>query len=360
MTRSSDFQKLRFALPAKEDFYFTLKKRVAEHFETTKRPRHADKRAVAKALILIGFLVILYSILISDKVHGWKFIGVFVLAGLTEILLGFNIYHDVNHGAFFAHSKWNSLCSYGFDLIGLSSFVWKKFHNGAHHTYTNIPGFDGDIERSPFIRMSPQDKLYSIQRYQHLYAPLLLYGLGTLNKVFYTDYKDLWLISKKEPPPKKELFLFFFFKISNLIIFLAIPWMVTTVPAWQIFVGFLAAHFIGGSLMSLIFQLAHIGDELEFPHPESAKTTTWAEHQLRTTVDFATSNRWLNWLLGGLNFQAIHHLFPYICHTHYREVSAIVKKTAGEFGVTYHEHPTLWQAIRSHIAQLRKFGHGKE
>ena len=48
----------------------------------------------------------------------------------------------------------------------------------------------------------------------------------------------------------------------------------------------------------------------------------WAVHELRTTVDFAPTNRLVNWFTGGLNFQVEHHLFVVAqlllrkCHEH--------------------------------------------
>lgn len=359
-TRAADFKKLSFALPPENDFYLTLKKRVAAYFETNHLSKNADGRAMAKALILLTALGFFYTLLLSNQVKGGSLIATYIALCLTEILIGFNINHDTNHNAFFKNSQWNHVASYLFDFIGISSFVWKKFHNVAHHTYTNIPGYDGDIERSPFVRMSPQDPLHPIQRYQHIYAPLLLYGFGSINKIFFTDYKEFFLFLKRGIVPKKEIFLFFFFKALNLFLMLGVPLLVIQAPTWQILTGYFCSHFVGGAFMSLVFQLAHLGDELEFPSAEQVKRMTWAEHQLRTTLDFATQSRAVNWLLGGLNFQAVHHLFPYVCHTHYPEIATLVKKTAAEFGVPYYGDLTLFQAIRSHVATLRKFGRGED
>ncbi|MEO6759165.1 MAG: fatty acid desaturase, partial [Saprospiraceae bacterium] len=55
-------------------------------------------------------------------------------------------------------------------------------------------------------------------------------------------------------------------------------------------------------------------------------------------------------------FQVEHHLFPRICHVHYPEIAPIVRQTAAEFGVEYLENRTFWQAFRSHVATLRRFG----
>jgi linoleoyl-CoA desaturase len=62
------------------------------------------------------------------------------------------------------------------------------------------------------------------------------------------------------------------------------------------------------------------------------------------------------WLLGGLNFQIEHHLFPKISHIHYPQISKLVKETCKEFNVTYHEYSTMFDAVVSHIMYLRRMG----
>ena len=43
---------------------------------------------------------------------------------------------------------------------------------------------------------------------------------------------------------------------------------------------------------------------------DSPRQRFWAAHEVETTVDFCPRNRFLTWLLGGLNYQIEHHLFP--------------------------------------------------
>jgi len=57
---------------------------------------------------------------------------------------------------------------------------------------------------------------------------------------------------------------------------------------------------------------------------------------MRTTVNFATNNRLLTWFAGGLNFQIEHHLFPHLSHTHYPDISGIVRLTAKELGCKHY------------------------
>ena len=47
----------------------------------------------------------------------------------------------------------------------------------------------------------------------------------------------------------------------------------------------------------------------------------WALHQLKTTANFATRNRLISWLVGGLNFQVEHHLFRRVSDVHYPAIS---------------------------------------
>ncbi len=73
-------------------------------------------------------------------------------------------------------------------------------------------------------------------------------------------------------------------------------------------------------------------------------------------MDFARRSRVVAWLLGGLNFQIEHHLFPRICHVNYPAISKLVEKTCLEFGVKFTEHPSLWAGLASHFCWLRRLG----
>ena len=80
----------------------------------------------------------------------------------------------------------------------------------------------------------------------------------------------------------------------------------------------------------------------------------WAVHQLKTTANFATRNRFLSWWIGGLNFQIEHHLFPKISHIHYSAISKIIRNACGEFGIPYIEYPKMRLAFVSHVQYLRQ------
>jgi linoleoyl-CoA desaturase len=82
----------------------------------------------------------------------------------------------------------------------------------------------------------------------------------------------------------------------------------------------------------------------------------WAIHQLKTTANFATRNKIISWLIGGLNFQIEHHLFPKISHIHYPAISNIIRQVCQEYGLQYIEYPRMRHAVVSHVQFLRKMG----
>lgn len=154
-----------------------------------------------------------------------------------------------------------------------------------------------------------------------------------------------------------EHFSFWAAKIIYTFMFVALPIMLIGFTDW--IVGFLIITMVTGLAISVVFQLAHTVEHTEFPMPTEVSgkiEDEWAIHQIHTTANFATKSKTISWLLGGLNFQIEHHLFPRISHVHYPEISKIIKKTCSEYGINYIEFPKMGQAIASHIHYLKRLG----
>jgi linoleoyl-CoA desaturase len=93
------------------------------------------------------------------------------------------------------------------------------------------------------------------------------------------------------------------------------------------------------------------------PHATTHKLEDeWAIHQVKTTANFATDNKLVSWLVGGLNFQIEHHLFPKISHVHYPAISKIVQEVCDEYNVKYNNYKRTRSAIVSHVMFLRQMG----
>src|SRR5438445_8769942 len=99
-------------------------------------------------------------------------------------------------------------------------------------------------------------------------------------------------------------------------------------PWWVVLAAYLVFAMTMGLLTATTFQLAHCVGEAEFTAPSDlrARRRVWAVHEVESTVDFCPRNRLLTWVLGGLNYQIEHHLFPRVPHTHYPRIAEIVSR----------------------------------
>ncbi len=309
---------------------------------------------------ILGWFALSYALLLAlGGISAWVAVGLTASVALATAGIGFSVMHDANHGAYAASPRANRAWGLALDFVGASSYVWRFKHNVHHHTYTNVDGMDADIDAQPFLRLTRPQRLRAFHRYQHLYA-WLLYGVLALKWWFVDDVLDAVrgrLGQHPFPRPRGgELAAFIGGKAVFLTWTLIVPLLVFR-SGW-VLAAFVCGALALGLVLSTVFQLAHAvsGAELHAQPRDGRMPTGWAEHQLRTTVDFAPSNRLLGWYVGGLNFQVEHHLFPDVCHVHYPALAGIVEATCLAHGVPYRSQPTLRAAIAGHYRFLRTLG----
>ena len=317
-------------------------------------------RLHAKAPFALGLLAASWLVLIFAQPAAWL-IAVCLLGlagGVT--LIAFCVQHDANHGAYFETRRHNHLAGWSSDLLlGFSSYAWRVKHNVAHHTYTNVDGYDADIDQSPYLRLSPTQPKHGWYRFQHLYI-WLLYGLMGLRWQVFGDLSSFRKGAIGQSPlrfPKgwaltgiiagKALFIFWALVIPSFIY----PW-------WGVAVVYVGISMVTSLVMAVTFQLAHCVEEADFVAPAelAAGTRIWGVHEVETTVDFCPNNKALTWVLGGLNYQIEHHLFPRLPHTLYPSIAPIVQRACQRHGVRYSVQPTLRGALRSHFRHLQNLG----
>lgn len=318
---------------------------------------------VTKTATLFAVFFGAYAVILSGLVSPLGMLGLCLVMGVGMAGIGFAVAHDALHGAYSSRPWVNRLLGFSFDILGANGYMWRMTHNIVHHTYTNIQGVDGDLEVSPYLRLSPRSAWRPIHRYQQWYA-LAAYSLSTLVWVTIKDFKYFTRAdggpyhSERHPP--REVALLIGFKALYYSWSLVIPMLVLDVAWWQVLLGWLAMHLTAGLILGIVFQLAHVVEETAHPAPDESGNMeqAWMVHEMETTANFGRKNRLLTWYVGGLNYQIEHHLFPKVCSIHYPEISEIVRSVALKHGMPYHEHRTFLGAVRSHLRVLRKLGEG--
>ena len=342
------------------NFHQELKRRVNNYFIENKKPSTGNFSLYFKAVLFWVCYIALYVHVVFFTPPSWiAIIECVVMGGLTAGI-GFNVMHDGGHGSFSESKFWNKIAAFSANALGASAIMWNNKHNIIHHTYTNIDGVDDDIEIKPLLRMCTSQKKYQIHRFQHIYV-WVLYCLLLIVWLFITDYSKYFRQKVGDVPIKKmsafDHFAFWTAKIGYAFMMIALPIYLLGFLPWL--VGFLVLTMFAGFVLSIVFQLAHTVEETAFPIPLADTNkieNEWAIHQIETTANFATKNKLISWLVGGLNFQIEHHLFPKISHIHYPEISKIIKNTCEEFNVKYIEYKKMRHAIISHSMYLRKMG----
>ena len=341
-------------------FLTELRRRVDDYFHRSgRRPRDCPAMYLKTAIIL-GVFGGLYLLLVFVAGAWWQALPLAAGLALSIAAIGFNIEHDGSHHSYSNRAWINRLAAMTMDLIGASSYVWHWKHVVVHHTYVNITGHDADIDIAVFGRLTPHQKRFRFHRWQHFYL-WPLYGLNVIKWHLYDDFRDVVLgriaLTRMPRPKRWELLGFVGGKAVFLALAFGLPLLVH--PLWMVLLFYVLTAGLAGVVVSVVFQLAHCVGEAEFPLPEKnagSMESAWAVHQVETTVDFARRSRVESWLLGGLNFQIEHHLFPRVCHVNYPAIASIVEQTCRDFGVSYGEHTSFRAGLLSHFRWLRRMG----
>lgn len=354
---------IRFKNPEQADFVKTLRKRVDNYFKNNGIKKTGGLSLKVKAVVMLLIYTVPYFLMILGIVtNPWLMWGLCAIMGLGMAGIGFSVMHDANHGSF-SSKKWvNDFLGFSINFLGGNMNNWKAQHNLLHHSYTNIEGYDEDIAPAGILRFSPHSEKKNIHKYQFLYA-WFFYGLMTLSWTFKKDYVDVYrynqlgLLKQLKTNLKREFWLITATRVFYLIYMLVVPFILVEAAWWQILIGFLTVHYVAGFVLAIIFQLAHVMEDTQFPVPEDGSVSNqWAVHQLQTTLNFARDNKVLSWFVGGLNFQVEHHLFPNISHIHYPKIAPIVESTAKEYGLPYYVENSFLQAVSSHARMLYQLG----
>jgi linoleoyl-CoA desaturase len=341
-------------------FFQSVKISVDAYFKTQKLKRTGNWKLYLKAWILIPAAICIYLFLLLGHYALLTGILASFFFGLTLVCIAFNVMHDACHNSF-SEKKWvNNMMGLTMNALGSNAFIWKVKHNIIHHTYTNIDQIDDDIANGPLLRQCSTQKWMPIHRFQFVYM-FALYGVSTLSWALGTDFARYFRKRIHNTPIKridvKQHVIFWASKLLYVFFYALLPIDVLGWQPWLI--GFLIIHITMGLTLSVVFQLAHIVEKTKFDVADGTHKvigSEWAIHEIRTTADFAPGNKIISWLVGGLNFQIEHHLFPQVSHIHYAALSKIVRQQCELFGLPYNYYPTVGQALFSHVRLMRRLG----
>ncbi|MCJ1297361.1 hypothetical protein MMC08_000147 [Hypocenomyce scalaris] len=249
-------------------------------------------------------------------------------------------------------------------LGGLSLGWWKRNHN-VHHIVTNSPEHDPDIEHMPFFAISHRffqslrstyyDRImtydffakFTIRYQQFLYYPILTLGRFNLYRLSW-EYLLLGLGPKKGPAWWHRWLeitgqIFFWTWFGYGIIY-------KSIPATSGRLAFIMVSHMVTAPLHVQITLSHFA----MSTADLGVTESFPQKMLRTTMD-VDCPEWLDFFHGGLQFQAIHHLYPRIPRHNLRRTQKLVQEFCREVGIPYALYGFV-DGNREVIGRLREVG----
>jgi delta8-fatty-acid desaturase len=249
--------------------------------------------------------------------------------------------HDAGHNSITHNLQFdNGIGIFLADFLGGLSIGWWKKSHYVHHIVTNHPIHDPDIQHLPFFAITTKvfkgffstyhqkdfvfDKFaQTLVSYQHfLYYPVMMFGRFNL----YVQ-SMLFLITEPNYPYRKQEML------GLLAYWIWWPIFIYQLPSLTMMIAYVLVSHMFTFVLHVQITLSHFGMSTE----ELGNAESFAGKMLRTTMD-VDCPIWLDWFHGGLQFQAIHHLFPRMPRHSLRAAQPYVKEFCEEVGLTYHIH----------------------
>jgi len=341
----------------RKKIYKELKAEIYNFLAERNIPARQSKRMVIQGLVLFLSWAVCYSAFLywgqqSDILAlllslPWAFV---------MLMIQLAVMHDGSHGASSESATMNKLLTSAISFIGGSALLWESQHCHAHHSFTNVHKKDHDIDTGGLLRLHSSQELRSHHQYQHIYA-WMLYPLFVLSWIWWGDLRDIIKNTYSIGPQRMRRVIveFVIIKVWHVFLFLILPALVFKSFALAL-ICYLISFSLLGFFMVIIFQLAHMTGVQSLPENEKALGDDFTLRQVLTTVNFATDNRFLTWVIGGLNFQIEHHLFPQMSHVNYPVIQPLVVAFCQKKGIPYFNYPNVMEAVSGHQNHLRQMG----
>ena len=249
--------------------------------------------------------------------------------------------HDAAHRQIFRSGKWNdwtSLILGGF--VGMSYGWWQHKHT-RHHANPNQIDVDPDIDL-PVVVFTPEQAerdraailRWVIGHQGYFFFPiLLLEGLSlhasSVHRVF-----------ARAPLPHRSVEIAFL--AVRIIGFLALVFLVLSPDKAVVFLAVQLGLF--GFYMGMAFAPNHKGMPLV---PKGVKLDFLRRQVLMSRN--TRGNRVIDVVMGGLNYQIEHHLFPSMPRPHLRRAAPIIEAYCHDHEVPY----TRTTLLRSYVIVFR-------
>jgi len=274
--------------------------------------------------------------------NSWTALAIAAFIGLVFAQLGF-IAHDAGHNQVFGSRRGNRLVglTVGNTLIGLSFGWWVPKHN-AHHAHPNEMGRDPDVgEGAPPSSGAPGEERGFVAAWLARWQAPLFFPLMVLRSSGMHILGIQRLARRRDQSAAVEAALL----VLHAVVYLAVVfWVLSPVKA----VAFIVVQ---QAVFSVYLGVSFAPNHKAMPLIDSAAASGFARRQV-TTARNISGGRLTTFMLGGLNYQIEHHLFPSMPRPNLPRVQGLVRDfcVATELGYSEETFVGTFRLIVEHLS----------
>ncbi|MGC0327544.1 fatty acid desaturase [Streptomyces sp. SAI-170] len=317
-----------------------LSRRIAEAGLMRRRPGYYT----ARLGLVIGLTVAAWGMFLALGDSWWQLaVAAFLALMFGQIAL---VAHDLAHRQVFGGARTSATWGRLFGNLGIGmSYGWWMNKHTRHHANPNHEELDPDVAPDILVWSTEQARdSRGLARFIGGHQAWLFFPLLTLEgfNLHVASLRALRSPSVKNRPLEAALLLL------HLAVYLSALFLVLS-PGKA--VAFLAVHqCLFGVYLGCTFAPNHKG----MPTFRGDERPDFLRRQVLTSRN-VRGGRLTDVLLGGLNYQIEHHLFPSMPTPHLRRARTIVRAYCAEIGVPYHE-TGLVRSYREALTHLHRVG----
>lgn len=320
--------------------YARLTRRITEAGLLERRPGYYALRLG----VVVGLLAAGWGAFLALGDTWWQLaVAAFLALAFGQVAL---VAHDLAHRQVFRRRRPSEIWGRLFGNLGIGmSYGWWMNKHTRHHANPNHEDLDPDVAPDILVWSTDQARASSgparlIGGHQaYLFFPLLTLEGFNLHVASVRALRSPWMKSRLA----ESLLLFLHMAAYLSALFVVLP------PGKA--VAFLAVHqCLFGVYLGCTFAPNHKG----MPTFSGDERPDFLRRQVLTSRN-VRGGRLTDVLLGGLNYQIEHHLFPSMPTPHLRRARLVVRAYCAEIGVPYHETGLL-RSYREALAHLHRVG----
>ena len=273
--------------------------------------------------------------------NSWATLAVAAFLGVMFTQLGF-VAHDAGHQQIFRSRRANWLLGLAVAnaLIGLSFGWWVSKHN-AHHAHPNQVGRDPDIGESIVVPSSAAGLRGGLTRVLARWQPELFFPLMLLRSTGLHVSGIQKLLRQRDRGAAVEGLLV----VGHAALYLTVVlWVLSPLKA----LTFVAVQ---QGVFSLYLGCSFAPNHKGMPIIEGDAEMSFARRQVITARN-VVGGRFTNLMLGGLNYQIEHHLFPTMPRPNLARAQSTIRAFCIESDLGYCED-SLVGSFRQAVRHLR-------